>query len=157
MWWRGCQAASRCHQNRIGPETGILHHHRDLAGGQTTQGRLTSHHSYVLEETGKDRRERGMKTSFREKERDMSWGWTPAGWGIRSNTSGNGINSQWSRAVPGWVLVQQEMPETHERRGGENRERRERGPHSLDAHVLVEQTNRRLERCNGDQNSCSNQ
>lgn len=62
--------SSFCHKNKIGSEKGIFRHHGDLAGGQTTQGRLTSHHSHMREETGKDTRERRIKTSFRERETD---------------------------------------------------------------------------------------
>ena len=119
MLWRGCQAASRCHQNRIGPEAYDLHHHGD------------SHHTVHIHRK-RDKKRHYSHRRERDKdiiqtESDMRWGWTPAGWGTRSKTSGNGTDSQGSRAVPGWVLVQQEMPDRQERTGGENRERRERG------------------------------
>ena len=88
-----------------------------------TQGRLTSHHS----DTQEKKQEKTLFTQEREKDKDIiqreTWSEAELLQGGEQDpkpckTSGNGTDSQGSRAVPVWVLVQHEMLDRQKRTGG---------------------------------------
>ena len=126
--------ASRCYQNTLGPEPLDLHHHLDLAGEQTTHAYRRVNitlFTYTGEETRKGiiherEKERMIKTSLRERHEVKL---NSCRKGNQIQNLGNWHDSQRSRTVPGWVLVQEDMPERKERTWGEKgreKEKRER-------------------------------
>lgn len=145
LWWSGCQAASRCYQNRTGPKSLDLHHHGDLVSKQTTHRRDITPFKYMGEDTRKEiihREERERKHKDITQDRDMRRSWTPAEWGTRSKTLGNCTTAReaerfqdecWSSKT-----CLRDKGEQEEKKG--ERRREEKVAHSSDVHVLVKQT-----------------